>query len=152
MRSRFTLVTPPEPAEPVYYDARYEMELAQEEAALRDQLPGGGRIRLVAGYFSVIGWLMLAGLGFSSIAMLMTLVDHWRELRIWEGYAMLGLTSWASLYTARLLRQRRRAGGFTAMLGFTATLASVGHGLSTASIVTSAVGLCLTASVWKHLE
>lgn len=158
LRSRFTLVTPPEPAEPIYYDPRPETPRIPRpgERASYTVLPGERRINVVAGYFSLTG--VLCGIG-ASFAVLTLLAAQLPKITIplsiplvIESAAAAALSCAAGLRTADLLRDRRRSGAYLALVYFAFSLFSVGRAGSMFTIVVAVLGMLLTATVWKYLE
>jgi hypothetical protein len=157
MRSRFTLLTPPEPAEPIYFDPRADAMpaspfMSSKPAAIED-LPGAQRLELVAGYFSLNGFLCVLALVIEVVALAFKGEFHVASpVNSWAFGTTIAVMSWASFHTARLLRHRRRAGAYTALLYFAGTIAAMARGGINAGIALSVIGLLLTASVWKYLE
>lgn len=157
MRSRFTLVTPPESAEPVYYDPHPELLRArQRDEPSHVTLPAKGRINLVASYFSVAGVLCGIGAGFAALTLISNLLPLVKAPLpvplVIESAAAGAITCAANLRTAQLLRDRRRDGAYVALLYFALSLFSVGRTGSMFTMIIGMLGLLLTATVWKYLE
>ena len=155
MRSRFTLVTPPEPAEPIYFDPRSDARLARPDPpAARDA--GDARINVVAGYFSVVG--LLCGIGASFAAL--TLLSNYLPLikaplpvpLVLESAVVGAVTCAANLRTAFLLRARKRSGAYLALVYFALSMFSVGRAGSMFTIAVGIVGAVLTATIWRYLD
>lgn len=158
MRSRFTLVTPPESAEPIYYDPRPEAPRVPRRGELSPYVvaPGEGRINVVASYFSAAG--LLCGIGASFAAL--TLLSNFLPLikaplavpLVIESAVAGAITCAANLRTAQLLRERKRTGAYLALFYFALSLLSIGRSGSMFTIVVGVLGLILTLTVWKYLE
>ena len=104
------------------------------------------RLRIVAGYFRLIGALGLFGVGT-----MVLFVSAAPELLI--KIAGGAATSIAFLATGAQLRRRRRIAGIGALGAFAFPLATLIAGrVSISTLVTSLVGLALVGSVWRELE
>jgi hypothetical protein len=148
MRSRFTLLTPADPAEPaglIQYAARQGVIQASDNL-----------ITLGAGYFKLNGILCGIGSAYAWLTLVVSalLPFHWSApARFVALGASLGtMMCFANLRTARLLEDRRRSGAVLAFLYFAATLSGLGHSGLDWTVALGAVGLVLTASVWKYLD
>ena len=111
---------------------------------------------LVAGYFKLNGVLSGIGSAYAWLTLVFSAVlpFHWSApARLVALGASLGtMMCFANLRTARLLEQRRRSGAVLALLYFAMTLAGLGRGSLDWTLVLSAIGLVLTASVWRYLD
>jgi hypothetical protein len=158
MRSRFTLVTPPESAEPTYLDPRAEPPRGTRrgEASAHAVPPGEARINLVAGYFSAAGLLCGIGAGFAALTLLSNFLPLIKAPisvpLVIESAAAGAITCAANLRTAQLLRERRRSGAYLALFYFAVSLFSIGRTGSMFALVLGVLGMALTLTVWKHLE
>lgn len=114
------------------------------------------RLRVVAGYFSVIGTLgavylvVFFGFALSNVAT----VGIARDAKVYAQLPTTILAIVTQLWTASALRNKRRAGwyGALAALGLPIVLMAVKQSVYWPSIITSAVGLALLASVRNELE
>ncbi|HEX4682514.1 MAG TPA: hypothetical protein VH277_07400 [Gemmatimonadaceae bacterium] len=159
MRSRFTLITPPDPFEPIYYDQSPEtvaVRFRDDIVTAEMQRPGEQRIRLVGGYFSLSGVLGGIGASFALLTLAASLIPkisiHLSTGAVLEAALIGAVTCWANLRTAWLLRARRRTGAYLAIVYFALMLANVGGAASIAPIALGTIGLILTATIWKYLD
>jgi hypothetical protein len=117
---------------------------------------GTGRLGVISGYFQLSG--IGAGLQtiWLTVASVMTRPSSAGSPKPWALIVACALLTFGFLRTSHLLDQRRRSGAQMATLCFLTTLAGVvtdgWNPAGFATIAVSAVGLGLTASVWKHLE
>src|SRR6058998_2578251 len=104
MRSRFTLITPPDPFEPIYYDQSPDtvaVRFRDDVVTAEMQRPGEQRIRLVGGYFSLSGVLGGIGASFALLTLAASLIPkisiHLSTGAVLEAALIGGVTCWANL-------------------------------------------------------
>jgi hypothetical protein len=152
VRSRFTLVTPPEAAEPIYLDPRAAPLVDPPFVAL----PGETRINVVAGFFSFTGVLCGIGASFAALTLLSNYLPLIKapipEALVLESTIIGAVTCAANLRTAKLLRGRKRAGAYLALIYFAISLFSVGRTGSMFTMAVGVLGVLLTATVWRWLD
>ena len=116
--------------------------------------PGAGRLRLVSGYFKLLG--VLGALGTLVIAV--SLVVPGMVSRPWTnrllGVVFGALVTAGFFRTSRLLDERRKTGALLAALCFAGPLIGyvTGRASSLPAIILAGTGVALMASVWRHLD
>jgi hypothetical protein len=155
MRSRFTLVTPPESAEPVYFDPRPELPAVPRRLP-PSEVPGDARIGAVANYFTLNGVVCGIGASFAWLSLIVSAIlpFHWDAPanQVFLGAVLGTMMCVANLRTAHLLGERKRSGALLALGYCAATLAGIGHSGFSIGVVFSAIGLVFVASLWKYLD
>ncbi len=129
---------------------------AQHQRRIRSAEDLPPRLGLVASYFELTGSLMAVGLVGGPLLLLFTDVDlQYRGGPMTVlGWALGAVTAGGFLWTARELRQARRAAGLAASLALAEPLIALARGASAWSLTTvlAAAGIIVLASVWRDLE